>query len=264
MAYFLLAKFLSPLILIGAFAAGLLLLWLFQKLILHFAERRFEARLANILEQHTQELDASYRQLRSWKHDLKNHFQMLRAYGELGQTDKLQNYLDELAEDLESIDAGIRSQHLLIDALLNAKVQIAKSKDIKVSAEAVLPPKLPFPDLVLCVIIGNLLDNAIESAAEVDNPEDRFIRIYFHEMKQQVYFYVANSYQGQRTRLGSVYRSHKGGPNHGFGLLRIDRMVKRYGGYLKRADEEGVFATEILLPYPKANPTASNNSKTLD
>ncbi|MDO5734367.1 MAG: GHKL domain-containing protein [Eubacteriales bacterium] len=209
--------------------------------------------MAKILEQHSQELDASYRQIRSWKHDLKNHFQILRAYAELGQIDKLQGYLDDLSEDLETIDAGLRSQHLLIDALLNAKIQFAREKDIQVSAEAVLPKSLPFPDLVLCVIIGNLLDNAIESAAELEKPEDRFIRIYFHEMKQQVYFYVANSYQGKRARVGNIYRSHKGDPNHGFGLLRIDRMVKRYGGYLKRADEDGVFATEILLPYPENN-----------
>ena len=33
-----------------------------------------------------------------------------------------------------------------------------------------------------------------------------------------------------------------------FGLVRIDDIVERYGGYLSRNSEDGAFTTEILLP----------------
>ena len=48
-------------------------------------------------------------------------------------------------------------------------------------------------------------------------------------------------------KSGGRYITTKDG-SHGFGLLRIDRVVKKYGGYLNRQHEEGVFATEIMLP----------------
>ena len=49
-------------------------------------------------------------------------------------------------------------------------------------------------------------------------------------------------------RSGKLYRSTKTEEYHGFGLRRTDKVVEKYGGYLNRQDEEGVFATEVMLP----------------
>jgi sensor histidine kinase regulating citrate/malate metabolism len=57
-----------------------------------------------------------------------------------------------------------------------------------------------------------------------------------------------NSAKGRRKKKGRIYESTKDGSYHGFGLMRIDKVVERYHGYLERQDEEGVFATEVMLP----------------
>lgn len=38
------------------------------------------------------------------------------------------------------------------------------------------------------------------------------------------------------------------GKGHGFGIARMDAIVKKYGGYIRRASEDGAFSTEVLLP----------------
>lgn len=49
-------------------------------------------------------------------------------------------------------------------------------------------------------------------------------------------------------KAGGVYLSDKNTGSHGFGLMRIDKVVDKYHGYLERQYEEGVFATEVMLP----------------
>jgi sensor histidine kinase YesM len=63
-----------------------------------------------------------------------------------------------------------------------------------------------------------------------------------------LYISVSNSVGGEIKKSGKVYFSTKNSDFHGFGLMRIDRIAAKYDGYVNRQNEEGVFATEIMLP----------------
>lgn len=116
-----------------------------------------------------------------------------------------------------------------------------------VDATAIVPQDVPFSGIDLSVLIGNLLDNAMEACAQVINKDERFIRIYIDIVKKQLYISVTNSMDGRARRKGLQYLSTKAGL-HGFGLIRIDRIASKYGGFINRQNEEGVFATEVMLP----------------
>jgi len=103
-------------------------------------------------------------------------------------------------------------------------------------------------DIDLCVIIGNLMDNAIEATIKLEDPKDRFIRVYLREMKDQLYISVTNSIGGEVKKLNLEYISTKLGMNHGFGLKRVGGIVNKYDGFINSQNEEGVFATEVILP----------------
>ena len=60
-----------------------------------------------------------------------------------------------------------------------------------------------------------------------------------------------NATAGDPKRVGRTYETMKNSRHHGFGLMRIDKVVDHYHGYLEREHEEGVFATEVLLPLKK-------------
>ena len=92
------------------------------------------------------------------------------------------------------------------------------------------------------------LDNAMEACLRIGEEKNRFLRVYVDVLKDQLYIYVMNSMDGKPKRAGRVYLTGKGGREHGFGLVRMDRVVEKYHGFLDRQDEEGVFVTEVLLP----------------
>lgn len=202
----------------------------------------------DLLTKHYNETENIYKQMRGWRHDYHNHIQTMKAYLELGKYEDMKRYLNDLDKDLSSIDTVIKTGNIMVDAILNTKLSLAVNQGINIKAKAAVPKNLQISDIDLSVILGNLMDNAMEAAVKAENMEDRFIRVYIREMKEQLYISITNSVGGQVKKGGLLYLSTKLGKNHGFGLKRVDSIVGKYNGFIKRQSEEGVFATEIMLP----------------
>lgn len=212
------------------------------------AERRMAAYQQDLIEKHCEEVENMYRQTRGWRHDYRNHIQTMKAYLSMGRYEELADYLDQLDVDLNQVDTVIKTGNVMMDAVLNSKISVARAKQITVEAKATVPRQLSIAEVDLCVILGNLLDNAIEACMRITREDRRFIRIYIDVLRGQLYLYVINATAEKPQRRGHSYRSTKASREHGYGLMRMDRMVEKYHGYLDRQDEEGVFATEVLLP----------------
>jgi sensor histidine kinase regulating citrate/malate metabolism len=135
----------------------------------------------------------------------------------------------------------------MIDAILNSKISIAASKKVAVRARANVRKNLAVSEIDLCVIIGNLIDNATEACIKLENEAERSIRVYVGIFKGQLYISVSNTMSGEINKTEKGYISLKG-EKHGFGLMRIDKIAEKYGGYVNRKDEQGVFASEVMLP----------------
>jgi len=88
----------------------------------------------------------------------------------------------------------------------------------------------------------------MEACMRQPESSERYIRIFLGTMKGQLYLSVYNSTGSDIRKSGKNYLSSKNSPSHGFGLMRVDRIADKYGGYVNRQNEEGVFATEVMLP----------------
>ena len=216
---------------------------LFAKMI----DKRIAAYQRDLIETHYREVDNMYRQMRGWRHDYRNHIQVMKAYAAAGDMEAIRNYLDALEQDLTTVDTVIKTGNRMTDAILNSKISIARSRHIDVVADASIPVELGLSEVDLCIIIGNLFDNAIEASMTL--PEDRRqIRVYMEMKNTQLYLSFTNfTAQKKQQKIGSRFASTKG-EGHGLGLLRMDNIVERLGGYLNRNSEDGAFTTEILLP----------------
>ncbi|MCI8717952.1 MAG: GHKL domain-containing protein [Lachnospiraceae bacterium] len=210
-------------------------------------DRRISLYQSDLMEKHCQEVENMYRQTRGWRHDYHNHIQTMKAYLIMGNLDKLASYLNELDTDLTAVDTVIKTGNIMIDAVLNSKISLAKSRGITVDAKAIVPKNLSVSEIDLSLIIGNLMDNAMEACMKTEKNK-RFIRVYIDILKGQLYIYVMNSTSGKLKKSGKLYLSTKNQKYHGFGLMRMDKVVDRYQGYVDRQDEEDVFVTEIMLP----------------
>lgn len=214
--------------------------------------RRIESATAKkqmaLIERHLEEVQNIYDTMRGWRHDYHNHIQTIKAHAALHQYRELDDYLSELDADLESVDTLIKSGNVMLDAIVNSKVSLARSRGIRVNVKAVAKEDMRVSDIDLCVIIGNLVDNAIDACARVEQEDRRFIRVYIGSLKGQLYISVTNATAETARNQSGLYPSSKAGAMHGQGLRRVDGVVDKYGGYLNRQNEPGVFATEILLP----------------
>lgn len=211
------------------------------------ADKKIDSYQRELIETHYREVDNMYRQIRGWRHDYKNHIQVMKAYASQGDLESLKRYLDLLDNDLATVDTVIKTGNPMTDAILNSKISLAKSKGIKVEADAHIPLRLETSEIDLCCIVGNLFDNAIEAVENLPQ-EKRVIRIYMDMINTQLYISFTNFTAGKKLeKSGNIFKSTKG-DGHGFGLVRIDAIVERLGGYLSRNSEDGAFTTEVLLP----------------
>ena len=213
---------------------------------------KYDKRLSDfqdsVLKKQRDEVQNIYQTMRAWRHDYHNHMQSIKAMLEMGKKEELSDYLDNLEKDLDSIDIAIRTGNVGLDAILSSKVSIARKNNIEVNCTAKVPSELSVPDVHLCAIVGNLMDNAIEACEKIPaGTAPRFIRIYIGLFKSQLYISVTNSTKEKKRRRLSELVTCKLG-EHGFGLRRIDRLAERYDGYVNRKNEPGVFATEVMLP----------------
>lgn len=185
--------------------------------------------------------------MRGWRHNYRNHIQVMKALAEKGDIETIKDYLNKLDEDLTTIDMVVKTGNTMADAILNSKISLAKSKGIKVKVDAHIPIKLKMSELDLCVILGNLFDNAIE--ANLPLPEDeRLIRVYMDMKNTQLYISFTNfTASGKLAKEANLFKTTKG-DGHGFGLVSIDSIIEKLDGYISRNSEDGAFTTEILIP----------------
>jgi len=214
--------------------------------LLRRTDRHIASYQNKLLAQQIDEVQNIYLMMRGWRHDYHNHLQTLKAKLDMGQTAEARTYLDSLEEDLDNIRALAETGNVSLDAILNAKLSLVLKKEIALNFKAEVPQSLTVSDIDLCVILGNLIDNAVESCEKVTEGS-RFLRLYIGVFRKQLYLSVTNATAEAVRKIDAAYISSKRG-NHGHGLKRIDRVVEKYGGYINRQNEPGVFATEILLP----------------
>ena len=210
-------------------------------------DKRIAAYQQELIETHYREVENMYRQIRGWRHDYRNHIQMMKVLAANGDMDALKVYLDELDTDLNTVDTVVKTGNPMADAILNSKISLARSRNIPTQVDAHIPVKLKMSELDLCCIIGNLFDNAMEASMALPE-EKRMIRVYMDMKGTQLYISFTNFTAAKKlSKVGKGFKTSKG-EGHGFGLVRIDDIVSRYDGYLSRNSEDGAFTTEILIP----------------
>ena len=146
-----------------------------------------------------------YMEMRGWKHDYHNHMQKIRAHLALGEYAEADEYINLMENELDSVGVKYKTGNTSVDAMLNSKLSLAGNKGLSVKCDAILPDKLLFNPVDLCIIIGNLIDNAIEACEKMEEDQNRFIRIYLCVQKKHLYISVSNATNEVVRKLDREY-----------------------------------------------------------
>lgn len=219
------------------------------------AEKRniaYEQQIA-LCNKQAAEREAAYQETRRVRHDLKGYLVDLRTAIRSGKLDVAEEKIDLMLEQNQIYKNEVsRSGNLVIDSLINYKYSLAQKEGIDMKCYIFIPEELIFNSADLCVILSNLIDNAMEAVEQL-KPEQRYIDISMTQIKDSLSIMIKNPYQGRITvdGTGHILTSKWDKRNHGIGLDSIRRTVEKYKGELLIEYEQGVFSISILLFSPE-------------
>lgn len=201
------------------------------------------------------EREEAVKEFRLLKHDMKNHLIYMEELIRQKKDEEVCKYIDELLNSRGLSQRGVvNSGNILVDGLINYKIPYMKSLNIDFQAEVTIPFDLRFPEDNLCIIIGNLLDNAIEGIQKIKESKRQ---IYLEMMlkKDNLFILIKNPcMEKSLMKKGSYFLTTKNDEDHGMGLLSVKRAVEECQGSLYINVEKGIFQVSVMFPKAENKP----------
>lgn len=167
------------------------------------------------------------------QHDLKNKLLGIRSSMEKQNVQDAIRMIDGILEHGNMVDKAELEKigNDIIDTILRFKYAKAIQKNIVVKIDGFAMQKLPILDEDLCVVLGNMLDNAIEASEKVT---DRWINVSIGLRKNGLVIVVENSFDGiiKKNIHGNIISIKENKEHHGYGLKSIRKTVEKYDGEL--------------------------------
>ena len=185
----------------------------------------------DLCERHQQERELSILRLRDMRHNMKNNLVSILAYAENGDNEKIIRFVNEIMEE-----GGIKtstvtnSGNIVIDSLIGYWYVEAKKVGIDFSVNLNIPMEMPFRGADICLILGNLLENAVEAAQKAEGK--KYIRLHMKYDKNNLLLFVENNYKGVliKTKDKRLKSTKTDAGNHGVGLSSVYRIAAKYHG----------------------------------
>ena len=193
-------------------------------------------------------LAEQYRQSERLRHDMKNHIIALSALSRNKEWEKIDDYLKNM-EGTALDAAGDLTGNKAVDAILYQKRRQAEWENIKWACDVRMPKECCINEFDLCVLFGNILDNALEACGRMRGDECRFINIQAKTVKKCFLIEVKNS-MDKAEKFTEGFTNKGDAQKHGIGLLNVSDVVNRYNGAVHKEAGKGIFVISILMPFP--------------
>lgn len=199
----------------------------------------------NSLYLHT--IEENYRKSRALWHDLNNHILCMRSLAENKQYEELETYINSLSEKIAGNAFPVKSGSIVLDALIADKYHKAQKSDIYIEFEGInYRGAIDAEDL--CVVIGNLFDNAVEENLRSADENGRYIKIFISSSDDALIVRMKNPLNHELTIKGGLPSTTKPDvSHHGMGLKNVRRICDKYNGELLWTNENGIFEITARL-----------------
>lgn len=192
--------------------------------------------------------------VRRFKHDLINHIGVLRELMSEKRTKEAKEYIDTIWNIQDKFDLKIHTGDSFLDVIVNYYLYLAGKENIEFVVLGKLTEKMPVEMFDITILMGNILQNAVEAAKKADVPR---IRVELIEHKKEIFLIVSNSVaKRNHTKTDFFMTSKKDKENHGFGLQNIKAVVEKYHGecYMESIVEnaEALFKISVSIPTAEA------------
>ena len=204
-----------------------------------------ENQLLFLQQQRYENLKAAIEEVRQARHDMRHQLNQITALAETGDLEGLKSYLEKTISRIPNL--GIHfCENRAADSVIGYYCALAKREDIPFCAKLDLPQTLPIDEINMCLVLSNLLENALEASIRTA-PDRRQIKItaYLHAGRLLL-IEVENAYDGEIREKDGVFQSSKRRGN-GVGIQSIQHIAEKSGGASTFAYQNGAFCAKVML-----------------
>lgn len=198
-------------------------------------------------EKQMEEKQAIMDDVRRIRHDMKQQLLYVKKLVSCNPL-KAEEYIDELVNVVKKNEQDVfSSNNIVIDALLNHKYILAKQKGIEMFVQLSVPSEMEGKSADICVILGNLLDNAIEAVEKLET--NKKIDVLIKYTQKKIYFQIKNPYAGSviQDAAGNYLTTKEEKKNHGIGLESVRRCVDKNNGIMEISSKNNIFDVQIII-----------------
>lgn len=225
-----------------------------------FANLQIRLRTAQLTTDHIEQQKDLYERLSRVQHGLRNHFAVITRYIQRKEYTAAEKYLAELnpSEQYAPLYAG----NFVLDALISARVSLARVADIDFLPQISMPSEMPISDVALSILFGGLLDNAFEAVAKLPHSEQHFIKIATRMLDEYWVIVCQNSTDDKVFRtVDSIPSTKNESELHGIGTREIVEIAQKTGGFATFGQKDGVFTATVMLMLAKEVESAKESEE---
>lgn len=224
--------------------------------VVFFLNKWYKARLDRDLQEsekmYISELGKVVDTIKSSRHDLMNHFQVLNGLMDIGKYEQAHVYLKQLTEESKTLHLSLSVKNPMLLVLFKSKWELAHSKNIRISYDTDFHSFDRLASMDLVKLFSNLLDNAIEAAEIYEGEHPRDIYVSCKALKGSYHFVVENPAVLSELELRSFLQTgfttkDDGHGIHGNGLSIVNRTVEKYKGKMDYLYEDGKLRMQIVI-----------------
>ena len=204
----------------------------------------------DVYKEKLDEMEKQYDEIRTIRHDMKNHLQCILALIQKGEYNESQQYVEDILNNkLYSEYQFVNTTNNIINVITNYKLLLCKNSSIKTVVN-ISSFELDIDDGDICIILGNLFDNAIEACNKVN--DDKMIFFEISQKKGYVNFVIKNSIEASVLQTNPhLLTSKSNAAWHGLGIRTVKNTVYKYGGMIDFFESNGLFAVDVWIPSKK-------------
>ena len=240
---------------LGLLVINFLMLYLYNLLLRSLSQKYETAMLEQKVRVYAGELAIireSEEKMKTLRHDLKHHLNEIKLLADREKVPEIQEYIERMESYIRNPDEIVSSGNGEIDSVLNYMLQKAREKLGTVTVRVMLPEKMKH-DFDVNVLLGNLLENAIEAAVQT---QQKYLKVDIAFKRGVLKIKIENSFlpgelQVRERRGNRVFLSSKKAEGqHGIGLESVRRIVEAHDGTMEAGPRDGLFCVDLLLYMP--------------
>ncbi len=184
--------------------------------------------------------------LRKLRHDMNNHIGLIKTLVQVRQYDELEEYINQMYEDVEIANELVISGNKTLAVLVNAKKSLAKSKNIEFDS-LITASDINMKNKDICSLLGNILDNAIEAAEKTVGK--KYIELMIQKTEEGCIISCENSLGAKPImKKGKFITLKDNSFIHGLGTENIKEIVSKYQGQINFDYDDEMFNVRVVMP----------------